>query len=384
MARPRIPLGTLGTISVTDQPDKNGRYRAKANYRKSNGTLGQITRYRKSRIKAQLAVQAAFEQLAESNSATISPNMRVRQLADLFIADKTERRAPGTVQTYQVAIDAHVKPRLGDLTIREAGNVQIMNDFITSIAKTNGHGAAKNCRSVLSGMMAMAVRNGALERNPIRDVERIEKPGKAGSKPIPPERLGEFLHAVEHDQRMIESDYADVFRLMAGTGLRMGEQLGLTWDVIDFDKNMIHVVQQAKYLKGKGAILQKFPKTHAGRRSITVPESVMNILRERRQRNLPSDLGLVFINADGDVVDPNNAERALRERRDDLGFPGVTSHSLRKCVATMLDESGMSARDIADYLGHSKPSMTQDVYMQRSRSTAKSASLLQQRLAGLL
>lgn len=384
MARPRLPLGTLGNITVTDEPDGNGMYRAKANYRRSNGTLGQVARYRKSKIKAKLAVQAAFEQLDDAGRATISPDMRMRQLADLFIQEKTERRAPGTVQTYQNAIDAHIKPGLGDLSIREAGNVQRLNDFITRVAKDNGHGAAKNCRSVLSGMMALAVRNGVLERNPVRDVERIEKPGKPGSKPIPPEKLGAFLHAVECDERMKGSDYADVFRVMAGTGMRMGEQLGLTWDVIDFDKGVVHIVQQAKYIKGKGAVLQRFPKTHAGRRTISVPVSVMSVLRERRKRGLPSELGLVFVNADGGVVDPNNVERALRERRDDLGFPGVTSHSLRKCVATMLDEAGMSARAIADYLGHRRPSMTQDVYMQRSRSTVKSAELLQSRLAGLL
>lgn len=384
MARPRLPLGTLGNITVTDEPNGNGMYRAKANYRRSNGTLGQVTRYRKSKIKAKLAVQAAFEQLDDAGRATISPDMRMRQLADLFIQEKAERRAPGTVQTYQNAVDAHIKPGLGDLSIREAGNVQRLNDFITRVAKDNGHGAAKNCRSVLSGMMALAVRNGVLERNPVRDVERIEKPGKPGSKPIPPEKLGAFLHAVEHDERMKGSDYADVFRIMAGTGMRMGEQLGLTWDVIDFDKGVVHIVQQAKYIKGKGAVLQRFPKTHAGRRTISVPASVMSVLRERWKRGLPSELGLVFVNADGGVVDPNNVERALRERRNDLGFPGVTSHSLRKCVATMLDEAGMSARAIADYLGHRRPSMTQDVYMQRSRSTVKSAELLQSRLAGLL
>ncbi|KAB7790568.1 site-specific integrase [Bifidobacterium leontopitheci] len=384
MARPRLPLGALGNISVTEQPDERGMYRAKANYRRANGTLGQVTRWRKSRIKARLAVQAAFGQLDDAASASISPNTRMRRLADLFIEEKKARRAPGTVQTYQVAIDAHIKPGLGDLSIREAGSTQRLNDFITRVAKDHGHGAAKNCRSVLSGMMAMAVRNGALDRNPVREVERIEKPGRPGSTPIPPERLGGFLHAVCQDEHMKASGYADVFRMMAGTGMRMGEQLGITWDAIDFEKNMIHAVQQAKYLKGKGAVLQRFPKTHASRRSITVPDSVMAVLRERRALGLPSDLGLVFVNADGGVVDPNNVERALRERRDALGFPGVTSHSLRKCVATMLDDAGLSARQIADYLGHSKPSMTQDVYMQRSRSTADSARLLQQRLDGLL
>jgi integrase len=43
----------------------------------------------------------------------------------------------------------------------------------------------------------------------------------------------------------------------------------------------------------------------------------------------------------------------------------VTSHVFRKTCATILDEAGMSARDIADQLGHARPSMTQDVYMGR-------------------
>ena len=218
MARPRLPLGALGNISVTEYSKGSGRYRALAHYRRSNGTLGQIERTSKSAIKARMEVQAAFEKNGENNAA-ISPDMRMSRLADLFIEEKTQRRAPGTVQTYQNAIDAHIKPGLG---------------------------------------------------------ERIEKPGKPGSKPIPPEKLGKFLHAIEHDERMIRSGYADVFRLMAGTGMRMGEQLGVTWDAIDFDKSMIHVVQQAKYLDGQGAVLQRFTKTHASRRSITVPKFVMD------------------------------------------------------------------------------------------------------------
>lgn len=378
MARPRLPLGTLGNISVAEMPDGSGMYRAKANYRKPNGMLGQLTRTRRSGIKAKLAVQSAFELLNDMDGSAISPDMRMTSLADLFVTEKTARRSPGTVQTYQVAIDAHIKPGLGDLTIREAGNVQRLNGFLMAIAKTRGHGAAKNCRSVLSGMMAMAVRNGALERNPVGEVEPIEKPNKPGSKPLPPEQLGKFLTALDSDERMkTDVNLPDVLKVMAGTGMRMGETLGLTWAAIDFDASTIEVARQAKYLKGKGAVLQDFTKTHASMRRITVPKAVMDVLRERKARAIPNDYGLVFVSANADVLDPNNAERALRERRDAMGFPGITSHSLRKCVATMLDAAGMSARDIADYLGHSRPSMTMDVYMQRSRSTVESAMSIQ-------
>ena len=67
----------------------------------------------------------------------------------------------------------------------------------------------------------------------------------------------------------------------------------------------------------------------------------------------------------------------MNERRAALGFPGVTSHSLRKYVATILDAQGLSARAIADYLGHTDPSVTQDVYMQRHLDSGQAAASLQ-------
>lgn len=385
MARPRLPLNALGSISVSECPKGSGRYRALAHYRRPNGTIGQMQRTCSSPAKAKIALQKAFGDLDTSGGGVISPDMRMSKLADLFIAEKTARRSPGTVQTYQVAIDAHVKPGLGDLSIREAGTPARIDSFIVDIAKTRGHGAAKNCRSVLSGMMAMAVRNGALERNPVGEVEPIEKPRKPGSKPLPPEQLGKFLTALDGDVRMkSDANLPDLFKVMAGTGMRMGETLGLTWEAIDFGAGTIEVVRQAKYLKGRGAVLQDFTKTHASMRRITVPKAVMDVLRERKARAIPNDLRLVFVSANAGVLDPNNAERALRERRDAMGFPGITSHSLRKCVATMLDAAGMSPRAIADYLGHSRPSMTMDVYMQRSRSTAESAKSIQDVVKGFM
>ena len=54
----------------------------------------------------------------------------------------------------------------------------------------------------------------------------------------------------------------------------------------------------------------------------------------------------------------------------------ITSHSFRKTTATILDDAGRSAREIADQLGHARPSMTQDVYMgRRSRNPGAAHAL---------
>jgi integrase len=73
---------------------------------------------------------------------------------------------------------------------------------------------------------------------------------------------------------------------------------------------------------------------------------------------------------------PSNTTKDLREALDLLGFDWVTSHVFRKTVATRLDEAGMSARVIADQLGHAKPSITQDVYMGRKVVNADAARIL--------
>jgi integrase len=70
-----------------------------------------------------------------------------------------------------------------------------------------------------------------------------------------------------------------------------------------------------------------------------------------------------------------------REVRDELGASGISSHSFRKTVATLIDEEGLSARIGADQLGHAHVSMTQNVYMTRGRVHTQVAELLDRTVA---
>lgn len=70
------------------------------------------------------------------------------------------------------------------------------------------------------------------------------------------------------------------------------------------------------------------------------------------------------------------AERGFRKAREGTEFDWVVPHTYRKTVATWLDERGASARMIADQLGHSRISMTQDVYMGRRAVDERAAEAL--------
>lgn len=82
--------------------------------------------------------------------------------------------------------------------------------------------------------------------------------------------------------------------------------------------------------------------------------------------------------------DPGNVQRAIRERRDDLSCPKLSTHSFRKACTTIRDRAGLSAAEVADYLGHENPSLTQDVYMNTLKATKRASEIISQRLSGLI
>ncbi len=88
------------------------------------------------------------------------------------------------------------------------------------------------------------------------------------------------------------------------------------------------------------------------------------------------------------LLDLYNVSGAARADRLDLAgraaegsqsdaLAWITSHAFRKTTATILDDAGQSARQIADQLGHARPSLTQDVYMGRRAKNPDSAAALE-------
>jgi integrase len=125
---------------------------------------------------------------------------------------------------------------------------------------------------------------------------------------------------------------------------------------------------------------------------------VMTHLVNDRPPNLLDDLGIAVAHrADGTPVDrdpvrqgagverrpkglrdPSNTQADLKDSLEWCGLPWVTSHVFRKTTATLLDGAGLSARSIADQLGHAHPSITQNVYMGRKIASTEAASVLEQ------
>jgi len=87
--------------------------------------------------------------------------------------------------------------------------------------------------------------------------------------------------------------------------------------------------------------------------------------------------GPIFPSSTGTVREASNVRnRAWKPFTVRAGYDWVTFRTFRKTVATLLDEAGLTARQIADILGHARPSMTQDVYMGRGAVSRAGAQAL--------
>lgn len=157
---------------------------------------------------------------------------------------------------------------------------------------------------------------------------------------------------------------------------------------------------------GDGLPIQPRPKSAAGWRVIALPGFALTLLAARPPVGAS---GVVFAAPAGRTLrDPTNVSGDLRQLLDSfecdecactgyqiedagsfkIGENGrrircadgpwswVTSHTFRKTVATRLDEAGVTARQVADQLGHANPSMTQDVYFGRRVVSAAAAQVL--------
>jgi integrase len=96
-----------------------------------------------------------------------------------------------------------------------------------------------------------------------------------------------------------------------------------------------------------------------------------------RRLAIGADVEPVFPDSLGTWRDPSNVRRVWREVRDVAEIDGLVSHTLRKTVASFLDDADVSTRRISDQLGHSKVSMTQDRYLGRRLTERQTADVLE-------
>ncbi|MFI6098703.1 tyrosine-type recombinase/integrase [Lentzea sp. NPDC051213] len=376
MGRPPLDIGTYGAIRCYQEAKG---WRAQTNYRDYDGHTRPVQRRGKTKAEAERNLKKALAERKAPAGDGLTPDSRFKEAAALWfgkfqaLAD-AGKRSPGSVDTYRSILDRHVLPGLGELRIREM-TVARIDAFLQALWRSVSVDTAKTARSVLSGALRIAVRDKALDTNPVRETDRLEAGRKKSPRALTLEERLLWLEMLESDEQAVKWDLPDLSRFMMATGVRIGEALAVYWEDVDFEAGTVAVNYTVIRAKGIG-LIRKSTKTEAGERTLPLPRWALDMLKRRYAATLFPN-GPVFPSSLGGLRDPSNARRDLRKARGGEQFAWVTSHVFRKTAATILDEAGLSARLVADQLGHARPSMTQDVYFARKVVDKRAADALE-------
>jgi integrase len=373
MARPQLELGTWGVVSRFRV--ESGGWAAEVSYRDADGRTRRVQRRGATGAEAERRLRHALSARSRGDGASaLTADTRLKDAASLWFQSISEEgRAPTTLDAYSDTLRLHVLPALGELRLREI-TVGVCDRFIQSVKSRRGVGAARHARIVLSGTMGLAARRDAIRTNPVRDVSRLTSNTKQ-PRALTLDEVIWLRQALATDPTAVRRDLPAVVDTMLGTGLRIGEIMAVTWDALDLDAAQLEIRGTVVKIKRQPAYIQWRTKTKAGYRTVHLPAWLVSELRARPV--VENEWGVVFPSPLGHLRDRSNTNRHLRQFLDPHGYDWVTTHTLRKTTATLLDEGGLTVREIADQLGHSRVSITQDTYFGRRIGSPRAAAALE-------
>jgi integrase len=283
---------------------------------------------------------------------------------------------PSTHHSYARNLRVHVLPRLGSVPLRrlDAGMLNgLYSALLTDGKRTSAYGTnsglsprtARYIHTIIHRMLRDAVRWGRVPRN----VADAADPPRAAATPRPAmktwtaEQVRVFLdHTREHRLHA-------AWLLLATTGMRRAETLGLRWSDLDLDAGRASIVQTVIMVVHDVRIGS--PKTARGRRTVVLDPATVAALREHRRRMLSerllmgagfTDHGLVFCRPDGGPLHPERFSRTFTVEADRAGLPRITVHGLRHTWATLALSAGVHPKIVQERLGHAGIGITLDTY----------------------
>jgi integrase len=368
MPRPPLLIGTWGKIR---RATIGGQPMAFANYRDSSGRTRPMQRNGRTEAEAERNLVAALKaKLDDESSDLLAASSTIADLADKWLDELRLQSTPqGTLVTYRSAIEANIKPGIGALRLSEA-SVPRVDRFLKGMLDRPS--AARTARVVLAGMFKLAVRHGAVGRNPVPDTMPI-----AAKKRVVKAKTLEHIHGMR--ERFAEYDRSHVSELwelsgmLMGTGCRIGEGLALRWDQdLQLDTGIVDIAGTLVVGEDGKLHWQPHPKSDAGERRLTLPATMRGLLVERRVNAMYEP---VFPSATGTWRWPANTRRQWRAALEGSIYAGTTPKDFRRAVATHLDRQ-VGVKAAQQQLGHGNEDVTIEFYIERQREVADFAEVI--------
>ena len=268
---------------------------------------------------------------------------------------------PLTLKTYRGIVERELIPSLGEIRLSQLGIAEVQH-YVNERRGQHSPRWLQHQRSVLRAALAEAERQGLVARNVARLV-KITNPRREEVQPLSVEEARKFIgHISGHRLEAL-------FLVTMTLGLRQSEVLGLTWGDVDLEGGTLSVRRSLQRYGGEYHLDEV--KTVRSRRTLTLPDQLIEVLRAHRDRQSfearskkwkGAAWGLVFCREDGYPLSGGVVTHTFQDLLTEAGVPKVRFHDLRHGAATYLVAAGVPMRVVMAQLGHSQMAITSDLY----------------------
>ena len=293
-----------------------------------------------------------------------------RFLLDEWLPAKETTLKPSTLSPYRMYVRAYITgSRIGSVPLARVDGPRLTAFYADLLAhgrrQAEGGLSAKMVRNVhgmLHKALADAVRWGRVVRNA---ADAADQPRKSSPEMQvwTPEEMRTFLEHVRDDRLFA------AWQILATTGMRRGELLGLRWADIDVERGSLTIRQvrtAVDYTVETGT-----PKTHKGTRTVSLdPATLAGLRAHRRQQNEDRliwggawmETGLVFVRSDGSAIHPQRLSQWFAQHVRRAGLPRIRLHDVRHSYATAVIRAGVPLKVVSQRIGHANPTITMTTY----------------------
>lgn len=325
---------------------------------------------------------------------------------DRYIATKSELRST-TRTNYIYMYDHFIRDNFGKKKICDIKYSDVKFFYQHLITEEGLQvNTLETIQTILHPTFQLAVRDDIIRTNPtdgvMADLKRKNGKNKGIRNALTIEQQRAFINYVcEHP---VYCEWARLFMVMFGTGCRVGEIVGLRWEDVDYENNVININHSITYYPrnesgtSKSEFAVSLPKTEAGIRDIPMFETVRKALQEEYQEQsvegfnetvIDGMSGFIFKNRFGNVHNPQainraikriyesyNAEesvKAAKEGRAPILIPHFSCHHIRHTFCARLCEQEDNLKVIMEIMGHANIDTTAEIYAEVTIGRKKKA-----------
>lgn len=276
----------------------------------------------------------------------------LREWAEQWTATTAANR-PSTRARDASYLRTHILPTFGDRQLSSIGHLEVRG-WVAELSTRKAPATVRLAAQMLTKIVATAVDAGLLANNPC---DRVPLPSieREEMRFLTPEEVARLADA-------IAARYRALVLVGAYGGLRIGELAGLRRGRVDVLRSRVDVVETCVEISGHITFNQ--PKTRAGRRSLTLPRSVMADLNEHLSAYTAQQHNALVFTAPGGgpLRVPAWRRRCWTPAVEKAGLAGLRPHDLRHTAVALWIASGANPLEVSRRAGHTSTSFTQDRY----------------------